>query len=190
MSRSTPWGRALSSTSYTRGIIFYFTASHGGFHLSPKKNALVHPAWRDANGWYEEDVEWNVVVLTFPEHFNARIIEVAHAILRNDKPDAYMAVTGATLTEADSRTLAKRALRQRHREDFVTLAAWGDWCPTVPKGKVGVVACKGGRDEQYRHDPSTERHFLVDAARYQDCKNRPILGYVVDLAVDLPWGGP
>jgi len=190
MATSTPWGRSQGSKSYARGIVGYTTASHGGIHLSPTRNAAVHPAWRNVRGWYEEDSDYNVVVFTFPDYFEPLDVERAREHLRNNKPDAYMAVTGEVLTEADSWKLSQRALRAKHREDFVVLSAWGDWHANVPKGKVGVLACKGGRDEDYRSDRASESYFLVDHARYDEGRRSCSIGYVVDLEVDLPWRGP
>ena len=52
------------------------TASHGGFYLDAEMNAQVPEAWRVATfndlglaGWYEEDCDWCLVALTFPQHF-------------------------------------------------------------------------------------------------------------------------
>ena len=35
---NTPWGKADSKEVVTRGIIFYGTPGHGGFHVSKKLN--------------------------------------------------------------------------------------------------------------------------------------------------------
>ena len=70
MATQTPWGAAQSSKKLAVGVMVYGTASHGGIHLSTKKNALVHYVWRDLDGWYEEDCGWAIVAVTFPELFS------------------------------------------------------------------------------------------------------------------------
>lgn len=72
---STPWGESEGQTVAVPGIVFHSTAGHGGFHLSPERQAAVRqkfPGFRTFAGgpWYEEDNDWAVVVLTFPELFD------------------------------------------------------------------------------------------------------------------------
>jgi hypothetical protein len=74
----TPWGRADYMEPVADGIMLVMTPRHGGFHLSPERNAQVPKRWRAASfnglawqGWYEEDCDWCIVVLTFPEEFDA-----------------------------------------------------------------------------------------------------------------------
>ena len=72
----TPWGPAVTVNEIALGIMFVETASHGGYFLNPERNAKVPEAWRQASfnrkglaGWYEEDCDWCLVALTFPEFF-------------------------------------------------------------------------------------------------------------------------
>ena len=60
-----------------------------------------------------------------------------------------------------------------HENEIIVLAAWGDWHEEVPAGFVGVCACKGGRDADYR----TEQYFLIPADEYNP---QPGLYSVVD----------
>jgi len=76
--RDTPWGRADRVTMHAPGIHFVSTPSHGGFHLDEEHNAKVPEAWRKLSwngrgvgGWYEEDCDWAMVALTFPDLFDA-----------------------------------------------------------------------------------------------------------------------
>lgn len=78
---STPWGIADSEEHIAPGITFYETPSHGGFHLDAERNALVPLAWREAsfnqqgmNGWFEEDADSVLVVLTFPAAFSDAMV--------------------------------------------------------------------------------------------------------------------
>jgi len=67
----TRWGRSQDAKLYAEGIVFHATSSHGGFLLSPERNAQVHPMLRDSAGCYEEDCHWSAVALTFPHLFTA-----------------------------------------------------------------------------------------------------------------------
>lgn len=72
---STPWGMADDSRRYADGVVFHSTPSHGGFELSAEANAKVHLAWRNADRFYEEDIDWAKVATPFQtcsRHMNAR----------------------------------------------------------------------------------------------------------------------
>lgn len=86
---TTPWGRAQTTQRYARGITQYTTAGHGGFKLSPTRNAQVHKVWRDQQGWYEEDCEWAIVALTFPEFFTEKDLDYAHDSVGRWYPEQY-----------------------------------------------------------------------------------------------------
>jgi hypothetical protein len=73
---NTPWGLSDDAgTVIAPGIIAYTTPSHGGYHLSAERLAAMPAALRalrpfsGSTGWYEEDCDWAIVVLAFPEHF-------------------------------------------------------------------------------------------------------------------------
>lgn len=76
VSTDTPWGSAQSAMYFAEGVIFYGTASHGGFHLSKSVLKRVPLYLRIADkyadgmaGWYEEDCASAIVVICFPELF-------------------------------------------------------------------------------------------------------------------------
>lgn len=79
----TPWGPSQDSYYVSEGIDFYSTASHGGYLLSPERNAEVRPEWRTKDRWYEEDCEWARVCMTFPDAFPADAMVVAQGMLAN-----------------------------------------------------------------------------------------------------------
>lgn len=172
MGTRTPWGTSDYSKKYAPGVIFYGTPSHGGYHLCATKNALVHEAWRRKDGWYEEDCDWAIVALTFPELF-AEHLAHARSTAKNWYPDAYTVVTGLPVGLEDSSVLRKREFDAWHAKDFVVVAAWGDWAEGVPAGMVGVVATLGGD----RAAPGA--WFLVPAAEYE---GRREFGFVIDPA--------
>ncbi len=78
VSADTPWGKAESVTEIADGIFLYHTtASRGGYRLSSRRNANVPLVLKKATvqqfglkGWYEEDVDWAIVVHSFPECFD------------------------------------------------------------------------------------------------------------------------
>lgn len=77
----TPWGQSDGSTRYARGIVFYDTPSHGGFHLTPSREAelderlaAIGTTAEEARmgyepGWYEEDCCAFAVLYAWPELF-------------------------------------------------------------------------------------------------------------------------
>lgn len=67
----TPWGSADFVRHDAPGIVSVSTPSHGGIGLSPERNAEIHKAWRNANGWYEEDCEAYIVLVKFYDVFTA-----------------------------------------------------------------------------------------------------------------------
>ena len=72
--KRTPWGDPQSSLELAEGIIFYSTARHGGIHLDRTRRNAMPPALRAletfAGGpWYEEDCDWAIVALAFPDAF-------------------------------------------------------------------------------------------------------------------------
>jgi hypothetical protein len=187
MGKRTPWGTSDHEKTYAPGIVFYGTPGHGGFHCDRARNALVHEAWRKPGGWYEEDCEWVIVALTFPEAFPAETVEHARAQAKNERPDGYTAVTGTALSLEESAELRSRAWYAAHENDYVATAAWGDWHASVPDGLVAVLAVRGvtkrgchGEDEAYFLVPAAEydtrdRHgFVVDEARHERCA--PVTG--------------
>lgn len=62
------------------------------------------------------------------------------------------------------------------------LSAFGDWCPTVPAGRVGVLVSPiGGKRD------SGIAGFLVDTRAYD---GRPDAGRLPADPTIAPWGGP
>ena len=97
----TPWGCAQQTQLYSEGIVSHSTAEHGGFHLAPHRNAMVNPAWRNDDGWYEEDCQWSKVAMTFPELFTSFERKCANDTLRHGEPDADDELIGVGLAIAE-----------------------------------------------------------------------------------------
>ena len=96
---STPWGLSQTTRELAPGITLYTTASHGGFYLSPERVALMPKPLRDfipfggpqqgPGRWYEEDCDWSVVALAFPQFFKRDDVAAAEATLKNYKPEIH-----------------------------------------------------------------------------------------------------
>lgn len=74
---SSPWGPIQYLSEPVPGIVSVGTASHGGFWISPEREAQIPAAWKAAARqyapaqWYEEDCDVCAVGATFPEEFRA-----------------------------------------------------------------------------------------------------------------------
>ena len=91
MATSTPWGPSQTSEQIARGIMSYTTAGHGGIHLSPGRRMEMPEKFRNeptfaGGNWYEEDCDWALVAVCFPQYFSEKQVESAKGILRHYKP--------------------------------------------------------------------------------------------------------
>lgn len=85
---STPWGPAQDAELIAEGIIRYDTPSHGGYHVSDERLAEMPAVLRvvkpyAGRGWYEEDEDWQIVALAWPELFAASSVYFALLNERN-----------------------------------------------------------------------------------------------------------
>lgn len=180
----TPWGISDNEgTELAPGITKLSTPSHGGIRLSVDRHEKVHPAWRTGDGWYEEDLEANIVVFTFPGEFPSEALEYATRQLKNYFPKAYMTVTGETLAAGDSVVLRREEFERATEDQFVVAAAFGSdpvAAPRspIPEGMVGVVARQRGTRK--------EGWFLVPKDEYRT-RREPGTGFVIDTARHARW---
>ena len=166
MGTNTPWGISDGQKTLLPGIISYSTPSHGGIHVKPELNKLIHLAWRHDDGWYEEDLDWAIVAYHFPESFKPEDRALVISTLKNWKPYSYMKVTGVTLTVDESSTLREDTWKTAHKDHLQVVSAVGDWHENVPKGFVGVTMCLGGRLNSGQYASKEFRYFLVPDADY------------------------
>ncbi len=181
----TPWGAAQTQRQLGDGVIQVSTASHGGIHLSPTRNAHVHKAWRDRQGWYEEDSDWAVAALTFPNLFTADQAVDAHRLAKEWMPDQYEQVFGVPVLPAESYIRREQIFYRDNADRFVATAAWGHrnyavGRVPVPPGMVGVVARRGGRG----NPGGVEEYFLVPESEYA---KRDTVGFVIDEEFHGDW---
>ncbi len=124
-SETTPWGTAHLVTEFAPGILFYTTASHGGFWLSPERIMELPPELRGlgtwcGQPWYEEDCDATLVTLSFPKFFSEAEIYNAYEFLIGPGRPGYF--DGVELWLQSPATVDIRiivqAFGERHKEDF------------------------------------------------------------------------
>ncbi len=195
--RESPWGAVQHEAEIAPGITQVSTASHGGIFITPERNARVHGAWRRKGGWYEEDCDWAIVAITFPEHFQEPMpegskhtgqthAEYARTVLWDWLPDEYAKVFGTKVPATESYTLRRRALAAGVMNDLRVASAWGPngdghGRTRVPDGWLGVMARKGGR---FGANGQHHEWHLVPAADYDEADEA---GVVVDPARHPVW---
>lgn len=133
---------------------------------------------RHEGGWYEEDSAWAIVVTIFSYWFSDAEREKAHETFRHWYPDEYERFYEVELAPGDSIQRDKATFYAENAQNWITIAAWGEWASFVPKGKVGVCATLGGRTG----DGLRKRYFLVDSDRYAN--RNPLTGLVIDEEID------
>jgi hypothetical protein len=92
---NTPWGKSDYEKNYGQdGIKFYGTPSHGGFWVPAHcrrdmqvpifDESLRNPrfAKQCADGWFEEDCDFNFVIVSFPELFTADEIKASQNAIK------------------------------------------------------------------------------------------------------------
>jgi hypothetical protein len=87
----TPWGPAQSVEQIADGIELVDTAGHGGLRLSAERWELIMEAFPTqtryaADGWLEEDCDFTLAVLLWPESFPASYAQAAITMLREKDP--------------------------------------------------------------------------------------------------------
>ncbi|MDZ7927846.1 MAG: hypothetical protein U5L46_12575 [Agrobacterium sp.] len=177
---STPWGTSQHATIYADGIVLHATSGHGGFHLSPARNAIVLDALSNTSGWYEEDAEWAIVALTSPDLFTTYERTCADDTIRNNWPFEWERIHGRQLEPGESWAKDKTAFEQKHASDWVVTSAIRS---SHHAGMVEVVAHRS-RAEIGQND---EQYFLVPAKEYE---TRGRFGFVIDEQRHVIYNGP
>lgn len=109
MGTKTPWGMADSSEKIARGIVSYSTPSHGGIHVTQRILDMMPEELRIESGWYEEDCDWCLVVVAFPQFFvNA---DLAKSCMKDWHPDRYEKHFGIQLKPEES-YMKRRGMEQ------------------------------------------------------------------------------
>jgi hypothetical protein len=174
---STPWGLSQHAVVYANGIVVHSTASHGGFALTPERNAAVLAALRSPDGFYEEDCAWVAVAVAFPELFTDYEQRHADETLRHYYPDAWEAAHQATLEPGQSRARDReRFVRENAARWIVVSAILSSHHPSF----VECVARLGGQ-----HDGETRRYLVAE-----ELYDIGDFGFVIDEVRDERYAGP
>lgn len=91
---STPWGPAQYAEAAAPGIYAIGTSSHGGMKVTAARNRGIDPRWRSNGGFYEEDCEQAIPIITYPSEFDDKLVANAHETARRHLP-AYAQVVEA-----------------------------------------------------------------------------------------------
>ena len=178
---STPWGRADYAKDLCEGIGSVSTPGHGGIKLNRQRNAAIPKPLRREGGWYEEDCDWAIPFFFFNADLravDARGVDSAESTLKEWMPHEFTAATGREVNLEESHVLREEVFYEKHRDDYITIAAWGDWQGGVPQGMVGVCAIKGGHSRTgLAKDRGPEKYFLVPEAEY----DKRDIAFVIDL---------
>jgi hypothetical protein len=187
----TLWDTPDMATQRLPGVWWVKTPSHGGFVLSDERQAAMPEALRLESVYYEEDVNWTLVILGFEAefatlkdpHFDIER-SIAHQTARHWLPHRYGAFTGQMVTPSDSYVLKKVETVEAAIGEIGVRSAFGDWADWVPAGKVGVYGQRiAGCDHLgfTRYD-GPEFKGLCDAAAYE--AGRPVNTFAA-LGVEL-----
>lgn len=179
----SPWGRVQHGTKIADGMFVVSTAGHGGFKLSVLLNSMIPVAFRNDNGWYEEDCEAYKVVHFFPGLFQPDQVTRAAEALKHWNWQEWERHYGVALTDAESHMKADHNFKLAHKDSLLTISAYGDWHMYVPKGMVGVCASRGGSRE---YGVET-RGFLVTKEEYDKRSENASGSLVIDPATATPW---
>lgn len=137
----TPWGNADYFSPLGPGAIQVSTPGHGGVKLSPERNKAIPPALRNSNGWYEEDVDVNVVGMYHPDLFPNVPREEFESTVRNWMPDQYEKATGSTLSLGDSIKRDEAIWKERNADKWQVVGAQqSDENPGFIKATLNHVA--------------------------------------------------
>ncbi|KQN16520.1 DUF7007 domain-containing protein [Sphingomonas sp. Leaf30] len=177
----TLWDTPDTAIQRLPGIWVVTTPSHGGFVLSDERQAAMPDALRHDGIYYEEDVNWSLVVIGFETEFAALKdplfdieCNLAHQTARHWRPMQYGAFTGDVISPSDSYVLKKVALYEAAIGKIGVRSASGDWADWVPKGKIGVTGQRITGCDHLGFAQYEGPYFkgLCDAARYDS--SRPI----------------
>lgn len=203
---TSPWGRPDHGSKYAIGIASVSTPGHGGFIVMHHQNELIDARWRTkADGYagpiedildpewrsrpadlqnvafYEEDQQWAIVAVSFPELFTDYEKTCARRTLMDAYPDEWEAIFGEAVPIELSSVLRLRAFHATNKGRWIVTSAIHS---KDEPGFTLVTAYRNGRDRRGRTH-GTARHFLLPSAEYIQRQRDSGVGYaVIDEAGD------
>ncbi len=174
---NTPWGSSQQIEEIAPGIIFVSTTGHGGYGIA-KELWLKMPSPYRSEGivtrecfWYEEDCDWALVVLSFPEHFSKNIHDAAITTAKTWHPYSYEKVTGTEVPAEESYIKQRDIFYKQNLDNLIVFCA-----KQMPNNMVKCYAGKfdiqGNRLKNY-----PEKIFLVPDDEYA---KRSSFGFIID----------
>lgn len=191
VSRPTPWGISDSVVIFADGIELYHTPSHGGFWLSNERLKELPDYMSDIaeNGrWFEEDCNWSVIPLAFPDYFTTAEIAKAVGVCRNWLPEVYEANFDVVIPPGQSAVKDRQRFEEENKDKWMVVSAITD---SLDTDMVCVMVTKGGQrtdaawknaryilvpKEEYRAVPN--REFVVHEERYEEVDEDRFYGRV------------
>ncbi len=85
--KSSPYGAIQTTRQIAPGLWSVSTASHGGIQVSPQRQGAMPEHLRLSRTWFEEDCEWALVALAFPNDFSPAHVADAILTVCNAYPD-------------------------------------------------------------------------------------------------------
>ena len=161
----TLWGAPDTTDERLPGLWHVTTPSHGGFVLSDERQAAMPDCLRRDDPFYEEDVDWSLVVLAFAHEF--RCVEDNFTFIESK-------AAGGAVGERD---LAILRGRDEHGFDWDRAVAYADGWYAARAGwpyrgcsnaNARALAIPSGRDKAYDDgfaDGGGDRGDLFDVAR-------------------------
>jgi hypothetical protein len=168
---STPWGRVQHQKQIAPGLVQCDTAGHGGYWLSPErwqKLRALFPTQCSYGGeqWLEEDCDWALAALAFPECFDARSIFYAVATVQGSpdymkEPRAWLnggsaaalrllAIAGEYQAQADKEEAEREARRKVDAEINKPISAAVSACPFEVRAETSfAVPVKPARQDEF-----------------------------------------
>lgn len=177
----TPWGVSQGATRYADGVVSHSTAGHGGFHLSPDRNAKVHWQLRAADGFYEEDCCWVAVALAFTDLFTDFEKACAEPTFRDNFPDVWEGINGRQLQPGESREKDRASFFRDHAQHWIVVSAISS--AQRPDFVEAVAVLGGQRDRE-----TGSRRYLIPRDEYP--AGSAGFGFVIDEARHRRYAGP
>ncbi len=188
--QQTPWGVADTAREITAGIWSVGTREHGGIYISDERLKELHPAWRGFAGmaesyqWFEEDQDWAIVALCFPDHFSDYLIYCAFKCVRTIQYSKAPQRLISFLQSADGRILYSSAVKWEkengllfHVGSLTTGPSQGWYCSAY---RIDGAERLTWHQSEYPKYPHTFHRSQV-CARY-DVKSESLPGCSITLA--------